>query len=437
MKNSTLSIRGSKASKGTPRVDLDVFFEASQNTFDARLNPNGAFLLNMAENHHCWHLLRDRLQTISCETQIPDWVAGYTAVTGAPEVRNSIATFLETFLTQVNLDPEHLAISAGATSVIEMTAFILGNPNDVVVFPAPAYPVYKADIGNLAGLERFDLQTHVDLMELSEAKISTSMLDNLYDDLQQQGRNWSMLVLTQPDNPTGIIFSSGDLRRIAKWCIDHKVHLVVNEIYGLSLIDITHPELKEDYADLIQFDSFAKVMAELKSDFLHHWYAFSKDFGISGFRIGVLYSMNQGLLKAYSNLALGRCVSNHTQWLLQQVLDDQEFLHTYIETNQQQLTSSYLLVVRTLRKLEIPYVPAKGSLFVWADLSSLLPKRDNAEYELWMDIYQSTGILLTPGSSFGHTYPGAFRIVHSLVSPAAMAVAMKKLEDYVLTKSVG
>lgn len=438
MDTSTLSVRGAKATKASPRVDLDVFFEASQNAYDAQSNPEGSFLLNMAENRHCWTLLRDRIRKISVEEQIPAWVAGYTAVTGAPEVRSSVAHFMETFLTKVPIDPEHLALSAGATSVIEMTSFILGNPGDKVVFPAPAYPVYKQDVGNLAGLDRYDLQTHTEIDGIRDGiEISDQMLQSTYEEIQEQGCRWSMLVLSQPDNPTGILYLRKDLMRIAKWCIANKVHLIVNEIYGLSIVDINHAELRNDYDEIEPFVSFAQIMAELDSDYLHLWYAFSKDFGISGFRMGVLYTLNRELLQAYGNLALGRCVSNHTQWILQRILGDDDFVKGYIETNQRHITASYLSVVRTLRSMRIPYVPARGSLFVWADFSAHLSSDEDAESKLWMDIYEGTGILLTPGSGFGHSYPGSFRIVHSLISLEAMDMAMLKLERFLSTRNVG
>ena len=63
------------------------------------------------------------------------------------------------------MDPDQLGVSAGATGVIEMTAFLLADPGDVAVIPAPCYPVYRKDIGNMAGVERYDLVTYHDVEE--------------------------------------------------------------------------------------------------------------------------------------------------------------------------------------------------------------------------------------------------------------------------------
>ena len=244
-----------------------------------------------------------------------------------------------------------------------------------------------------------------------------------------------MLILTTPDNPTGGIYSNGQLREIADWCMDHEIHLVVNEIYGLSVIDTTHPELAQDYQDDVAFSSFAAIMAKEKSDYLHLWYAVSKDLGISGFRVGFLHSHNAALLEAYRNLNLTHSVSNHTQWILQHLLTDTPFMTAYLARNRERLTESYAVVVRFLRRLGIPYVPSRGSHFVWIDLSRFLTDDSEAgEMELWREIYRATKVLLTPGAGFGHSKRGLFRVVFPCVSQADLTVAMERLAGFVEAK---
>ncbi|MGY8779463.1 MAG: aminotransferase class I/II-fold pyridoxal phosphate-dependent enzyme, partial [Longimicrobiales bacterium] len=105
------------------------------------------------------------IEAITSENEIPAWVPGYTSARGAPEFREAVATFLAEHLTGCPVDAEHLGVSAGATSVIEMTSFILADVGDVAVIPSPSYPVYRQDIGNLSGVERYDLVTHHELSE--------------------------------------------------------------------------------------------------------------------------------------------------------------------------------------------------------------------------------------------------------------------------------
>jgi aspartate/methionine/tyrosine aminotransferase len=269
-----------------------------------------------------------------------------------------------------------------------------------------------------------------------EPALEIHHLEKTLEELEAQGKRFRLLVLTSPDNPTGGIYPTKKLETIADWCIRHQIHLVVNEIYGLSLIHTDHPDLKSDYQTDIPFSSFAQIIQARRSDYLHLWYAMSKDLGASGFRVGVVYSLNQDFLEAFNNLNAPHMVSNYTQWLFQKALGDHEFMDHYIQYNQQALTESYLIVIKALRKLDIPYVPARGSLFVWLDLAAFLSEQSQqAENELWLDIYKKTGVLLTPGEGFGHSKKGQFRLVYSCVSKNDLAEAMKRIEDYIKHES--
>ncbi|MEM8907728.1 MAG: aminotransferase class I/II-fold pyridoxal phosphate-dependent enzyme, partial [Bacteroidota bacterium] len=341
--------------------------------------------------------------------------------------------FLSTHLCHCPIASESIGVAAGATGIVEITAWILGAPGDVVVFPAPCYPVYKQDIGNKAQLKRFDLINHHELTEIAQAPaLRVSQLEETWQTLTQNGERFRMLVITNPDNPTGGLFELSQLEAIADWCIAHQVHLVVNEIYGLSLLNTQHPQLIADYEQQRTFQSFAQIMNQKQNPYLHLWYALSKDFGASGFRVGMVHSWNSALLAAFNNLSAPHLVSNVTQWIFQQVLSDTDFVTNYIQQNQMWLTESYLVVIEVLRRLNLPYVPARGSLFVWLDLSEFLDAPElEAESRFWLQLYEKTGVLLTPGEGFGHSKYGQFRLVYPSMSKANLIVAMQRFEQFV------
>lgn len=436
-KSHPLSNLGQSATKNPMRIDLELYYEAEENRYHPQENPLGKIPMNVAENHLCWEMLRERIQKITRENDIPEWVASYTDPAGAPTFREATAAFLSKFLTQSPLPAETLAFSGGATSVIEMTAFLLGNPGDTAVIPAPAYPVYTGDIGVLPGLKRFDLQTHRELDELhSGVSITAELLEKTKEDIESGGSAFRLLILTSPDNPTGMIYSQSQLEMLADWCEHNEIHLIVNEIYGLSRIDISHPDLLRDYPQPIEFTSFGKMMAERKSPWLHLWYSFSKDLGISGFRIGLLHSYSEDLITGYRNAGLGHSVSNYTQWVMQEVLKDEAFMESFVHKTQDRLTESYLIAVKTLRENQIPYQPSYGSLFVWMDLSKFLAKPSKkAEQELWLNIYRETGVLLTPANGFGHQKRGLFRMVISGVDHPTLKEAMRRMQRFCISNS--
>lgn len=439
MNSAFLSKKGTAAAQKPARVDMDLYFEAMKNRFHSQENPEGAFPMNVAENHLCWEMLKNRIQKVTREKNIPNWVASYGDPSGIPKFKEATANFLSKFLIKEEVNPESLAFSVGATSVIEMTAFLLGDPGDTAVIPAPSYPVYTGDIGVFPSIQRYDLQTHQKMEELNNGiPIHTDQLEQAKREIEAAGSRFRMLILTSPDNPTGAIYTEEQLRQLADWCISHQIHLVVNEIYGLTPINHRHPEIKDDYPNPIQFVSFGKIMAEYHSPFLHFWYSFSKDFGISGFRVGLLHSLNEDLIKAYRNIGLSHSISNYTQWVLAEVLNDLEFLEQYFSSFQKALTESYLIVSRTLKELSIPFNPSYGSLFTWMDLSEFLnEKSDSGEEELWLDIYQQTKILLTPTHGFGHQQKGLFRMVITSFDHSDLEIAMGRIKEYVLKKRNG
>ncbi|HRK53007.1 MAG TPA: aminotransferase class I/II-fold pyridoxal phosphate-dependent enzyme [Cyclobacteriaceae bacterium] len=434
--NNSLSQRGQTASQSALRIDFEAYFEAVKNLYHETENPEGSFPLNIAENKLSWPILKTHMMQLANQHAIPNWVANYTNSTGSITFRDKVASFYSKFLTGCKINPEHLALSAGSTSVIDLTSWILGEPGDVAVFPAPCYPVYKQDIQNKSGLERYDLITHHHIKDIENGPLlSVDHLNKALKDIENKGKRFRILVITNPDNPTGGMYPQSKLNEFADWCISHNIHMIVNEIYGLSLINTQHPELKDDYPAPVTFYSFANIMQKKQSEYLHHWYALSKDFGASGFRVGMVYSLNKTFIEAYHNLNGPSMVSNYTQWMFELVFSDEDFVEKYIKTNQQLLTENYLIVVRLLRRLKVPYAPAQGSLFVWLDLSEFLKENTQTlETKLWNDLYNQTGILLTPGNGFGHTQHGQFRLVHSCFSQKELEVAMDRLAQFIKNK---
>ncbi|MFT4760847.1 MAG: aspartate/methionine/tyrosine aminotransferase [Paraglaciecola sp.] len=431
---SSLSSRGKALATNPARIDFDIFMEASQNLYCPKENPNGTFPLNVAENSLTSSIIKNKLTSIIQQQEMPDWVMNYTQLLGHPEVRMEVAKFMEQYLCKCPISADTIGFSAGASAIIEVSSFVLANPNDVVVIPAPSYPMYTKDLGIKSGIERYDLQTHFELEEVgAQGPVNIELLDKAWSALMAKGKCFKILLITSPDNPTGCMYTTQELKQFANWCIQHKVHLIVNEIYGLSLIDTQDAELQEDYRHEGDYASFATIMHELKSDYLHLWYAFSKDFAMSGLRFGVVHSLNEAFMTGLTNMNIPHLVSNITQWMIGEMLKDTDFVEGYIQENKKRLNQSYKLVIKALKKLDVPYVPSRGSLFVWVDFSKYLKTNDaKGEEQLWLDIYKNTGVLLTPGIGFQHQKKGLFRIVYTAVSIAHLEIAMDKVITYFL-----
>ncbi|MBX2877420.1 MAG: aminotransferase class I/II-fold pyridoxal phosphate-dependent enzyme [Saprospiraceae bacterium] len=431
---SSLSERGQQLASNLARIDMELFMQASENLFHPIDNPGGAFPLNVAENS----VLADRIQAefdkILQETRLPLWPLKYTSPTGFSETREIMAQFMRRYFGSPSIQADNLVLSAGASASLEVFSFSIANPGDLVVIPAPAYPMYSNDLGIKSGMLRWDLQTHHDPAGLgSLALVTPADLDRTLKETQAAGKVFKLLLLTSPDNPTGCTYTPQQLEAIADWCIQHQVHLLVNEIYALSQIDTSNPELAKDYNNPQPFQSFARIMADRQSDYLHLIYALSKDFAISGMRLGLIHTLNEALLSSLGNVNIPQLASNLVQWLVLELFKKEDFIASYVAENQQKITESYLVVVRMLRRLGIPYTPSRGSLFVWADLSSYLSAPTaKAEEEFWMQIFLDTQILFTPSEGFQHQKKGLYRIVHTAVPTDHLRIAMDRLEAYLV-----
>jgi len=431
-----ISRRGKKATQTELRADFDIFFEAKDDLWHKEHNPNGKFPVNMAENNLCWDLMNKKINDILNHKSMPSWVPNYTGISGQNDFKETLAKFLSTYITKCTINPNHIAVSAGATAVIELASWITCNENDVAVIPAPSYPVYTQDINNKSAVDRYNLITHHHLTEIQNGSLlHTAVLESSTKTINQNGQVFKLLLLTNPDNPTGLVYNKDQLESIAEWCHTNEIHLLVNELYALSLIQTDHPELKQDYPDPLSFSSFGPIIQKYNSPYLHLAYGLSKDFGISGFRVGLIYTLNENFLTAYKNLNAPHMVSNITQWICHEVLSDQQFIEQYIIENQKRLTENYIIAVSKLRTDQIPYIPAIGSLFVWLDLSEFMAENTaEDEHKLWQTIYDETGFLLTPGAGFGHSKRGQFRLVYSFLQPDVMREAMDRLSNFVKLK---
>lgn len=428
----SLAKRGQKLAQNPARIDLDLFQEAAENQYHPTNNPDGAFPLNVAENNVMSPSMMAIFEQVLASEKMPEWVLKYTSMLGHPAVRESVAAFMRTYFKSEAIQADNLAFSAGASGSLEVSSFVLGNPGDLVVIPAPSYPMYTNDFGIKSGMERYDLQTHYNIEgQESLALVTIPHLEEALLDIEAQGKVFKILLLTTPDNPTGSIYSEAQLREIAQWCMQNKIHLLVNEIYALSQIDIQQAAIAGDYTATFAFTSFATIIAEFESEYLHLLYALSKDFAISGMRFGIIHSLNTAFMQGVGNVNIPHLVSNMTQWLIGEMFKDSLFVSHYIKENTRRITESYLVVIQQLKALNIPYTPSRGSLFIWADFSQYL-KTDTqkGEEELWMDIFRQTGVLLTPGMGFQHQKHGLFRIVHTAVPTPDLKVAIQRLSAF-------
>ena len=399
-------------------------------------NPQGYITVAVAENKLVTDLLQERLgtgtQTAHAGFMEDSEVYSYGPPSGLPVLKQAVATllqdrFLGTASDTPEINPNHIAIGAGVMNFLSNLFFALGQSGDAVLIPAPYYAAFDNDVRAYAGCITVPVECqHPELgptvQELQDAK----------DQAEAKGLKVRFLLLTNPHNPLGVVYTAEVLTSAISWARTQKMESIVDEIYALSVFG-------DDSKDNVKFESTLKLYKNDLGHDVHLLWGLSKDFGASGFRIGVLYTQNELLLEALGNLIAFAWVSHPMQRIMANMLSDTQFCDHFLTTSTQRLRASYQACTKVLTELDVPFVQAQAGMFVYLDLNHNDDNRGGIvataqDEAILSDIFMTRArMVLTPGQTQHDPIPGRFRICYAYVSPEVLAIGMERLAK-VMTK---
>jgi N-succinyldiaminopimelate aminotransferase len=149
----------------------------------------------------------------------------YAPFHGTPSLRNEVSNYYKNFY-NLNYNAEtEVTITVGATEAIYLVITALINPGDEVVVLEPFYDSYVASI-KMAGGIPVPVTMHapdfaVDTKELEAAITPRTKL----------------LILNNPHNPTGKVWSKEELLTVAKLTQKHDLYLLSDEVYEFLVFD--------------------------------------------------------------------------------------------------------------------------------------------------------------------------------------------------------
>jgi aspartate/methionine/tyrosine aminotransferase len=380
-------------------------YEGLSDPCDLATNPDGYIGLCEAENRLVAEMVADRLDRAPT---VPGTVLGYDAMTGSVQFRKQLARFMgRTFLGR-ELEAQQISVLAGAGSVLEILFYSIGDPGDGVLVPTPSYAGFWLD------LELRDALTIVPVhRSINDGfRLTPELLDSA---LAGAERPIKALLFTSPDNPLGTVASREEITQVLAWADDHDLHVVFDEIYALSVFGER------------SFASCAQLRPSL-GERTHIVWAFSKDFGASGLRCGVLVSENRAINAAVDALAYWACCSGHTQYLLGDLISDEAWIDSYIDSMREILRDAHDRLAAALDEGNIRHVPAEAGVFVLLDLRSHLAEPTwEAEHALWLTILEQARVNLTPGAACRAGEPGFFRLCYAAQPPDTVEVAVRRI----------
>jgi len=234
------------------------------------------------------------------------------------------------------------------------------------------------------------------------------------------------VLVTNPSNPLGTTMTRAELNHLIDFAIEKNIHIISDEIYSGTVFDA--PE----------FVSIMEVVNERTSSIndirnrTHIIYSLSKDLGVPGFRVGMIYSENETVVAAATKMSSFGLVSSQTQHLVANVLKDKKFSFDYIEESRRRVKRRMEMLVCGLRNAGIRCLKSNAGLFCWVDMRHLLSSATfEAEKELWMMILCHVGLNISPGSSCHCSEPGWFRVCFANMSEATLKVAMRRMKAFI------
>lgn len=391
-------------------------------------NMTGDVPMTIAENKLSADFLMEKIKSFQHYSLD---VLNYTDPTGLPAVKKVLSTFLsERIFGGFPILPENLVIGPGCTGLLFQLSLLLFEENDSVLIPAPYYPAFDGDFKNVGGVTTVPVWpvgevplagSSSDASKWILNNLSEESLDEAYERSLTANHTPKVLLLVNPGNPTGIIYTKKQLLTAINWTKRRNMHLIVDEIYALSIYNSPTP-----------FVSIVKLMENNLGDHVHVLWGLSKDFGASGLRVGVFYSQNRTLLDAFGNLQMGFQVSNLVQEIMSHILQDSLFLDAYFAQNSLKLKYSYDILRSNLEPLGIKIIsPSGASIFVFADFRILLKENTFEGERVLFNLMGDNGVVVTPGEYCHCQIPGFFRICFAYVNVTSLLEAIKRIKEMV------
>ncbi len=144
----------------------------------------------------------------------------YTASSGIAPLKSAICGYLQRNF-GLAYENKNICVTSGAKHVLYIAMRVMLNPGDEVILPAPYWVTYEEAI-RMCGAVPVILRTD----ETTRFKISAEQLAAAVTDKTKA------VILTNPSNPTGMLYSEEELRALGRVIVDNDLYLIDDEIYA-------------------------------------------------------------------------------------------------------------------------------------------------------------------------------------------------------------
>ena len=302
----------------------------------------------------------------------------------------------------LSVNVEDVLVTNGISEGLDMVAASIVEPNSEILMPGPYYPPYASYVKFYGGKP----------IEFKLTEDGAPDLDDIKSKITSKAR---ALCIINPNNPTGEVFNSKNLKQLIDVAAEHDMYIICDEIYDKLIFDR-------------EFTGIGKVAKDAPVILLN---GFSKVYLMTGWRCGYI-CMNSDCQKLENirnnipKLARVRIATNlPVQKAAVAALQGPQ---EYIAETVTKLKKRRDLVVKRLN--EIDGISCKLPNGAFYTFPKILHNRWKDDKDFVLNLLNKTGILTVHGSGFGELGRGHFRIVY-LPKEQVLEEAMDKLSDFV------
>ncbi|MED4072551.1 pyridoxal phosphate-dependent aminotransferase [Priestia endophytica] len=277
----------------------------------------------------------------------------------------------------LHYDASEIIICTGAKHALYTLFQAVLNEGDEVLIPTPYWVSYPEQV-KLAGGAPVFVKTY----EENEFKITISSLQEAVTSKTKA------IVLNSPSNPTGMIYTREELEMIGKFCVQHNILIISDEIY-----------------EKLVYDKYRHVsIAELSEDIKKQTIIIngvSKSHAMTGWRIGYAAGDKQ-IIKAMTNLA-SHSTSNPTSIAQYAAIEAYNGDQSVVEEMRVAFQKRLNIIYEELIKIPgITCLKPHGAFYLFPNVSKAADLAGYDTVDKWVEgLLDEAKVALVPGSGFG------------------------------------
>ena len=295
----------------------------------------------------------------------------YAVTWGAPRFREALAAKQQHWM-GLELDPAtNLVVTCGSTEAMLGAMMTACNPGDTVIVFSPYYENYAA-AAILSGARPLYVALHPPDFAFDVGELRAAF---------EKGPK--ALVLCNPSNPCGKVFSGEELEVIADLARKHDVFVITDEVYE----HIVYPPYRHRYMAALP-GMFERTLS---------CGSLSKTYNMTGWRLGYVIgseTLIAGVRKVHDFLTVGAPAP-----LQEAAVEALRLPRDYYDRLRETYTRKRNLFLGCLDEAGLRYTAPQGAYYVMVDCSDF-GVRDDREFCRWMA--RTVGVAAVPGSSFFH-----------------------------------